>query len=136
RPAKLDDFQAAPLYAILPRHPLQVNDPMHDAVNGSVGPEADATRPIVQKQRRTLTAGEKLFQSKDLPPVPGRIARQQPNLGKRVEDNPRRSDLIHLLEYVSQRRSEFNIARVENRVLVLWHQALWRWHHLEQIEAV
>ena len=42
---------------------------------------------IVQEQHRAIPGGKVMLQSQNLPPVTQSVAREQPDLGKRVEDD-------------------------------------------------
>ena len=85
--AHLDDAEPAPLGAVLRRELLERDDAVRQALQLEV---ARLRRPIVEQQHGAVASDEELLQAEDLPPIPQRLARQQPHLGQRVEDDTRR----------------------------------------------
>src|SRR4051794_8594198 len=77
-----------------------------------------ARAAIVQQEDRAIPIGEEMFESQNLPAVAERVAREQANLGERIQNHTARLQTIDFLENVLSGVLKFYIGRMESRVLI------------------
>jgi hypothetical protein len=106
--------------AVILRRAVERDDSVRDAPQLQVGRHRT---DVVEQQHGTVPPREKLLQREHLAPVPQRVARQQPQFGKRIEDHPRRRKLLHPDADLLHRFAQLNLLRLENRVLILGAEA-------------
>src|SRR4051794_33390582 len=78
-----------------------------------------ARAAIVQQEDRAIPIGEEVFESQNLPAVAERVAREQADLGQRVQNYAARLQTIHFLENVLCGVLEFHVGRMERGILIL-----------------
>ncbi len=81
-------------------------------------------RAVVEEQHGALAPGEELLEREDLPAVAQRVARQQPHLRERVEDDAAGLDALDLVEDGLRRLAQLHLRGVEDGVLRLRLQTL------------
>ena len=113
--AQLDDAQPAPRDAVVGRHLLQANHAVGQALQLQI---VLARGAVVEQHHGGAAAHEQLLQRENLPPVAQRVARQQPHLRQRIEDDAGRLDSIDDRHDRLGRLAEFHFRRMEHRVLV------------------
>ena len=84
---------------------------------------AGLRRAVVEQQHGAVTAGEELLETENLPAVAQRLAREQPHLGQRVEDDAGGADALHLGEHRFGRLAELDLRGMEKSVLVVGLEA-------------
>ena len=93
--ADLADKQTPPLRAEVRRYLLERHHAMGQTLDVGAG---IVCGPIIKEQRGAVSPSEILFEGEDLPAVAQRGLREQPELGKGIEGNSRRSHSVHGLE--------------------------------------
>ena len=130
---ELADAQATPVTAVFGVRPRQADDAMHDRVD--VQPVFGGAT-VVQQQRGATTPGEVLLERQHLTPVTQRRARQQAQLGQRVEHHSLRLQRIDLVEDAFGGVTQFHLSRVEHRVLRVGVEVVCPFQRLEHLDAV
>ena len=85
-PRILHDAHPAARAAVVERQLLEQDDAVRQALQLQV---AAARGEVVEQQHRAVAAGEELLERENLAAVAQRLARQQPHLRQRVEDDAR-----------------------------------------------
>ena len=114
-PAHLDDFDPAPRDAVLHRLLFQADHAVGQALELGI---AFAAAVVVDQEHRARPSGEELLQPEDLPAIPERVAREQPEFRQRIE---RHSHWLHALDHPEHLRrhfAELDLCRVVQRVTV------------------
>src|SRR5579872_1554846 len=112
--------KAAPLGTVIERKLLQGDNAIGDAVQLKI---MVVRREIVEQQNGTAPTCKKILQGQNLPAVTQRALRQQPHLGKRVEDHAFRISFRDAVENVLRGLAEFHLSGVEQGELLLGVEA-------------
>jgi hypothetical protein len=104
-PAHLLHAQPSPLRARVERQLLQSDDAVHDAAELKI---VALRRHVVDHQHRRMPRPQEVLQREYLSPITQRVLRQQPHLGKRVDDNARRVDALDLTAQQTHRLAELD----------------------------
>jgi len=131
--AILHDPQAAALGPILWIQLLEQHDAMRDALNLQV---AIGGCQVVEQQDRTLARREELFERENLPTIAEGTAGKQPEFRQRVEHDAGRFQSLHVSEDRAGRRRQFELGRVEHRVLLIGIERPFRRRQLANPDAV
>src|ERR1700731_3552806 len=110
-PAHLRHAQPSPLRAIIERQLLQSDDTVHDAVELKI---AALRRHVVDHQHRRVPRPQEVLQRENLSPITQRVLRQQPHLGKRVDDDARRVDALDLTAQQTHRLAKLDFRSAEH----------------------
>ena len=130
---QLDHLQPPPHGSIVRRMVLQADHPVGQAVQADVPGLAGL---VVEEQDGALLPAEVLLEGQDLPAVAERVLRQQPQLGKRVEDQPGRPGPFGFGEHGLHRLAELDLRGVEHGVPGVRPEALLGGDHLDDLDAV
>ena len=93
--AILDNARTPPFRAVRRRQFLEPQHAVRHAVDGLV---ADVRRHVVEQQHRGAQICKIVLDRQNLPPIPQRALRQQPDLGEAVQHDPARLHAIDRCE--------------------------------------
>lgn len=129
----LDHAQPTALGTEVDRVLLQQDDPVGKAVQGDV----PALRgEVVQEQHGAALGREEVLQRHDLTAIPNRALREDPHLGKTVEDDACRLDRLDPVHDRRRGLAQFDRGGLEHRQLVVRVEARLRGGEIEQPDAV
>ena len=132
-PAVLGDAHPAPLGTIIRRQLLQMDDAMHDAVDGLV---ELLRRHVVKQQNGRALPCEVVLEDQNLPPVAERALREQADFRKAVEHDPRRLHPLEGLEDELGGFAKFEIGGIQEALMLIGIEQAFRWHKLEDVDGV
>ena len=110
-PAHLRHAQPSPLRAIVEPQLLQSDDAVYDAVELKI---VALRRHVVDHQHRRMPRPQEVLQRENLSPIAQRVLRQQPHLGKRVDDDARRVDALDLTAQQTHRLAKLDFRGEEH----------------------
>src|SRR5690349_19889262 len=70
-------------------------------------------RAVVEQEHRRIAAGHELLEAEDLPTIPQRVLRKQPQLGQAIEGDPRRCEAPDLIGDELDYLAEFDLPWVQ-----------------------
>ena len=90
---------------------------------------------VVEQQHGAAAPAEELLQRQNLAPVAQRRAREQPQLGQRIEDHTRGLDLVDIGQDRQRLLRQLHLGRMEDRVLLLRLQRILGRQQLAHVDA-
>jgi len=125
--------QTAPLGAELGRFLLQRDDAVGQALDVGAG---TVPGPVIEEQRGAVSPRKVLLEGENLPPIAQGCLREEAQLGKRIESDPRRIYSIDSLKEHLGCLVELDLGRMEKRVLRFERKLLVNGGQLHDLDSI